>query len=144
MKMKQNAVYDNISSLGNSKIITVVVMTVTLLFIITLTACTSMSNEPVQALKAAQFAIDNADRNRLSDHDLPDLAQARDKLIAARKAEQKNDMKLAKYLAEESLVSAELASAKTAYIKADQINKDIIKSIDVLKQEMQRNKGELK
>ncbi|GLX79465.1 hypothetical protein tinsulaeT_28050 [Thalassotalea insulae] len=144
MKMKKQAVNGDMSSRGNSKVISIFIKTAPLLLVLTFSACALNKQDPSQAMQAAQFAIDNADQNRLSGYALPELSQARDKLTAARAAEHKKNMKLAKYLADESKISAELASAKTAYIKADQINKDMIKSIDVLKQEMQRNKGELK
>jgi hypothetical protein len=50
-------------------------------------------------------------------------------------------MLLAMRLAEESRVSAELASAKARKIKATKINEDMNENLEVLKQEMQRKSG---
>jgi hypothetical protein len=110
--------------------------------LITLGACASVAPAPSQALLAAESAIDNADQERVSDYDLPELGQARDKLTAARAAVQKEDMPLAKSLADESRVSAELALARARQMKAAQVNDEMLESIETLKQEMQRNTGD--
>jgi hypothetical protein len=105
-------------------------------------ACATAVPAPNLALQSAESAIANADQKRVSDYDLPELKEARTKLTAARSAVHKEDMVLAKSLAEESRVSAELASAKAEQIKAAQINDDMKKGILTLNQEMQRNSGE--
>lgn len=51
-------------------------------------------------------------------------------------------MILAQQLAEQSRVDAELALAKAEAIKAKEINDEMMKSTDVMKQEMQRNTGD--
>ncbi len=48
----------------------------------------------------------------------------------------------AETLAEESRVHADLASAQAEMIKARAVNVEMQKSIDTLKQEMQRSSGE--
>ena len=50
-------------------------------------------------------------------------------------------MEQAKRLAEESRVNAELASARTAELKAKAVNDEMKKSTDTLEQEMDRNTG---
>ncbi|BFM12020.1 hypothetical protein R50072_21730 [Simiduia litorea] len=106
-------------------------------------ACTMGPPIPNQSLQAAQAEIDRADRERVSDYALPDLNHARDKLIAAREAARQKNMVTAERLADQSKVSAQLASARAAKIKATQVNQDMIDSIDALKVEMQRHTGEI-
>lgn len=107
-----------------------------------LVACSTTLPVPNLAMQAAESAIDNADQERVSDYALPELREARNKLTAAREAVREEDMLLAKSLADESRVSAELASAKAEQIKAEKINEDMKKGIRTLNQEMQRHTGE--
>lgn len=107
-----------------------------------LVACSTTLPVPNLAMQAAESAIDNADQERVSDYALPELREARNKLTAAREAVREKDMLLAKSLADESRVSAELASAKAEQIKAEKINEDMKKGIRTLNQEMQRHTGE--
>jgi hypothetical protein len=105
------------------------------------TACASTPLPPTQALQAAETAIADADRTRVADNASPELTEARTQLTAARDAVHNENMILAQRLAEQSKANAELASAKTEAAKAKAVNDDMQKSIDTLKQEMQRNSG---
>jgi len=111
-------------------------------FLLFLVACSTTPQPPYLALQSAESAIDNADQERVSDYALPELREARDKLTAARAAVQQEEMDLAKNLADESRVSAELASAKAERIKAAEVNNDMKKGTLDLRQEMQRMTGE--
>jgi hypothetical protein len=108
---------------------------------LTLTACASTPPAPTQALQAAELAINTADQARVADYASPELTTARQKLTAARSAVDKEDMVAAKRLAEQSRADAELAAAKAQVAKEKAVNDDMQKSIDTLKQEMQRNSG---
>jgi hypothetical protein len=109
--------------------------------LIVLAACASAPQAPTQALQAADTAIADADRTRLADYASPELTSARTKMTAARDAVHNEKMVLAERLAVEARVEAELASAKNESAKARAVNVDMQKSIDTLKQEMQRNTG---
>ncbi|UTA48930.1 DUF4398 domain-containing protein [Simiduia sp. 21SJ11W-1] len=109
--------------------------------LLSLTACTTNAPHPYRALQSAESAIENADQERVSDYALPELSQARKKLTDARAAAQEKDVASATRLANESEVSARLALARANKIKAKQVNEDMIRSIEMLKQEMQRNQG---
>lgn len=104
-------------------------------------ACATAPQPPSRALQAAESAITTAEQARVADYASAELTLAREKLAAARKAVQAEDMLQAQYLAEESEVYAELASARAEEAKAKAINDDMQKSIDTLKQEMQRVTG---
>jgi hypothetical protein len=112
------------------------------LFLVMLAACAD-TMPPTQQLRAAEQAITSAEQERVADYDSPDLNQAREKLAAAHNAVQNDDMVLAQQLADESRVSAELASAMTATVKAKRVNDEMQKGIDTLKQEMLRNRGNI-
>jgi len=103
--------------------------------------CASTPLPPTQAMQAAEMAIENAERTRVPDYASPELNEAREKLSAARDAVQDRHMVSADRLAKESRADAELASAKTEVAKAQAVNDDMQKSIDTLKQELQRNSG---
>lgn len=104
-------------------------------------ACASTPLPPTGQLQAAELAITSAEQARVADFASPELSEAREKLVAARTAVQEEQMVLAQQLADESRVSAELASAKAELIKARMVNEEMQKNIDTLKLEMLRNTG---
>lgn len=105
-------------------------------------ACASTPDAPDRELQAAEMAITNAEQARVADYASAELSDARENLRAARRAVQQEEMVLAKRLAQQSRVNAELALAKAEAIKAEAINDEMQKSTDALKQEMQRNSGD--
>jgi hypothetical protein len=113
----------------------------TLPLLLIVVACASTPLPPTQQLQAAELAITGAEQARVADFASPELNEARQKLDAARAAVREENMMLAQQLADESRVSAELATAKTELLKARMVNEEMQKGIDTLKQEMLRNTG---
>jgi len=109
--------------------------------LLSLAGCATTQPAPDQALQAAEMAIGNAERDRASQFAAAELSEARTKLSAARDAVRNEEMVHAKRLAEQSQADAELASAKAGVVQATTVNDEMQKSIDILQQEMQRNKG---
>lgn len=109
--------------------------------IFALSACATTPEPPTRALQAAESAIASAEQDRVATYASAELREAREKLSAARAEVREEDMVTARYLAEEALVHAELASAQAEEVKAKAVNDEMQKSIDTLKQEMQRNSG---
>lgn len=107
----------------------------------TLAACASNPTPPTDAIQAAELAIEKAEDARIADYMSPELGEARDKLVAAREAVQKEDMGLARRLAEQARADAELATAKAEVNKAKAVNEELSKTTETMKQEMQRNPG---
>lgn len=107
----------------------------------TLVACASVPQPPAQELQAAELAITGAEQAGVGEYAALELNQSREKLAGAQLAVQEEDMLLAQRLADEARVHAELASARTASLKAAEVNAGMQQSIDALKQEMQRNSG---
>lgn len=114
---------------------------VTIAGFLALPACATAPEPPTQALQAAESAIASAEQARVADYASAELLQAREKLSAARTAARNEEMVRARYLADESRVHADLASAQAEEIKAKAINDEMRKSIDTLKQEMRRGSG---
>jgi hypothetical protein len=106
-----------------------------------LAACATVPPPPAEALQAAELAISNAEKARVADYASPELGEARESLTAARSAVQQENMVLAERLAEQSQASAQLATAKAESARAKVVNDEMKKSIETLKQEMQRNPG---
>ena len=106
-----------------------------------LSGCSSTPKAPTEALKAAEVAIANAEQARVADYASPELGEAREKLVSARLAVEKENMVSAERLAQQAKVDAELAMAKASAAKAKAVNEELQKSNSVLQQELQRNTG---
>ncbi len=106
-----------------------------------LTACASTPPPPTASLVAASTAISSAETSEAGRYAAPEIGEARDKLARANAAVAQKDMSGAQQLAEESRVEAELASAKTAQVKATSVNEQITHDNASLVGELQRNAG---
>lgn len=109
--------------------------------LLTLVGCSSAPVVPSEALRAAEQAIGAADQARVADLAPAELKQAREKLTDAHAAVSEKDMVLALWLAEQSRADAELATARAGAIRAKSVNDEMLRSIEMLKVEMQRNSG---
>ena len=107
-----------------------------------LAACASTPPAPTASLQAAQLAISNAERTDASRYASGELSEARSKLASADTAVKEQRMLLAERFADESRAEAELASAKTAEVKAKAVNDEMTRSTDTLVEEMQRSSGD--
>lgn len=106
-------------------------------------ACAS-TPAPTAQLQAAEQAISNAERTEAGRYAATELGEARTKLASANTAVQDKEMVTAAQLADQSFVAAELASARTASVKAKAVNDEMKTSTGTLIDEMQRNSGEQK
>lgn len=105
-----------------------------------LSACAS-APEPTAQLQAAQQAIANAERAEAGQHAAGELSEARTKLAAANSAVQEEKMEQAARLADQARVDAELATARTAAVKAQAVNDEMRRGTSALIEEMQRRPG---
>jgi len=108
--------------------------------VLVLVACAS-TPPPTASLQAAHQAISNAERAEAGRYAPTELGEARTKLASADTAVSEQKMTLAEQFAEESRVEAQLASAKTADLKAKAVNDEMLRSNGTLVEEMQRNSG---
>jgi hypothetical protein len=109
--------------------------------VLALAACAS-APPPTASLQAAQQAIVSAEQANAGRYAPGELGEARAELNSANAAVTDQHMVMAERLANESRTEAQLAFAKTAYVKAQAINDDMAHSNDALTQEIQRNSGD--
>jgi hypothetical protein len=107
-------------------------------------ACADTPPAPIAALDAAHLAVTNAERADAGRYASNELAEARIKLDSANTAVTAKQMLSAERLANESRTEAELASARTAEIKANAVNAEMQHGTSTLIEEMQRNAGDHK
>jgi hypothetical protein len=110
--------------------------------VLMLAACASTPPAPTASLQAAQLAISNAERTDAGRYASAELSEARTKLASADTAVKDQRMILAERFADESRAEAELASAKTADVKAKAVNDEMTRSTGTLVEEMQRSSGD--
>jgi putative cell wall-binding protein len=104
--------------------------------------CATTPMPPTAALNEAQVAIQTAEKDDASHYAASELNQARQKLKQADAAVVSENMKLAERLAQESTVTAQLATARTEVTKAEAINEEMSRGTKALIEEMNRS-GEL-
>jgi hypothetical protein len=109
--------------------------------VLMLAACAS-TPPPTASLQAAHQAVSNAERAEAGHYAPGELSEARTKLASADTAVSQGKMTTAAQFAEESNVEAQLASAKTADLKAKAVNAEMTQSTGTLIEEMQRKSGE--
>src|SRR5579862_251094 len=110
--------------------------------VLILAACASTPPAPSANFQAAQRAISTAQGAEAGRYAPEELSEARTRLASAETAVREQRMIMAERFADESRVEAELASAKTADVKARAVNDEMTRSNDTLIDEMQRNSGD--
>jgi hypothetical protein len=101
-------------------------------------ACASTPPAPPASLNEAKLAIEVAERIDASHYANAELDEARQKLVLANKAVTAKNVLLASRYAEQSTVSAELATARTEAAKAEAVNDEMKRGVQALIEEMQR------
>lgn len=105
---------------------------------VALAGCGGNAAVPTEKIANAERAIAGArDSNAIVNAPL-DLKLAEDKLSAAKAAIAKEEYESAGRLADQSIIDADVARAKTRAAKAKQINKEMTESIDALRKEIER------
>ena len=112
---------------------------------IAVAGCASVPPLPTDQIARAEAAINRAEEARVADYASAELRAAREKLTAARDMIQKatadkdKDAALrAAWLAEESISDAELATAKAQHKRAQEVNRELEGTVDMLQQELQQ------
>jgi phage-related tail protein len=116
--------------------------TVGLTAVLMVVACAS-TPPPTASLQAAHQAISNAERAEAGHYAPAQLGEARSKLASADTAVSEQKMTMAEQFADESRVEAQLASAKTADLKAKAVNDETTRSTGTLIEELHRKAGDL-
>lgn len=105
-------------------------------------ACASAPPAPTASLQAAQQAIVTAEQADAGHYASGELGEARSELASANAAVAAQHMVAAERLADESRTEAQLASARTTFIKAKAVNDEMTRGNGALIQELQRSSGE--
>ncbi len=103
-----------------------------------LSACASAPLAPEGALAAAREAISIAEQEGARQYAGAELDEAKQRLILAERSVSNEQMVDAERFARESMIAAELASARTESAKSMEINKEMRRSADALLEEMRR------
>jgi hypothetical protein len=107
-----------------------------------LTACASVPPAPTASLQAAQQAIVTAEQADAGHYASGELGEARSELASANAAVSEQHMVVAERLADQSRTEAQLAFARTTYIKAQAVNDEMTRGNGALIQELQRSSGD--
>jgi hypothetical protein len=107
-----------------------------------LTACASGPPAPTASLQAAQQAIVTAEQADAGHYASGELGEARSELTSANTAVADQHMVVAERLADESRTEAQLAFARTTYLKAQAVNDEMTRGNGALIQELQRSSGD--
>ena len=105
-----------------------------------LAACATAPAPPSRSYVAAQVAVANAEKMPVHTHGSQELTVACQRLEASRIALQEGEADLAEMLAIESIVSSDLAVAKTTLGKAAETTQQMQNQSNAMQQEMLRNK----
>jgi hypothetical protein len=100
--------------------------------------CASKNVAYIESIAGAESAIKEAQSSTATIHAPLDLKLAEDKLSAANAAVKKEEFVEAKRLADEALVDAKLAEAKSLSEKAKKRAREMRDSVEALRQEIQR------
>lgn len=106
--------------------------------ILLLAGCATAPMAPTASLNEAKIAIEAAEKDDARQYAGAELDEARQKLILADKAVVAEDMVLAERYAQESMLTAKLASARSEATKAVAVNEEMSRSAEALLEEMQR------
>jgi hypothetical protein len=94
---------------------------------------------PKDSMAAAELAVQQANKSKAPQYSPLELRMAMDKLDEAKRAMNKKDYTVARRLAEEALVDAQVAEAKAASEDARRAASDLKESLETLRREAQRS-----
>lgn len=102
------------------------------------TACATAPVAPTAALEAARQSIASAEESGARQHAAAELDEAKEKLMLADRSARSEKMLDAERLAQESMITGQLAVARTEAAKAAEINREMQRSVDAMMEEMRR------
>ncbi|TCO74481.1 DUF4398 domain-containing protein [Chromatocurvus halotolerans] len=101
-------------------------------------ACGTAPVAPTAVMEAARQAIASAEESGARQHAAAELDEAREKLMLADRSVRSEQMVDAERLAQESMITGQLAVARTEAAKAAEINREMQRSVDAMMEEMRR------
>ena len=108
------------------------------LTVLSVAGCSTVG-PPKDSVAAAELAVQQANKSKAPQYSPLELRMAADKLEEAKRAMNKKEYTLARRLAEEALVDAQVAEAKVASEDARRAANDMRESIETLRREAERS-----
>jgi hypothetical protein len=105
---------------------------------LSVTGCSTVG-PPKDSVAAAELAVQEANKSKAPQYSPLELRMAADKLDEAKRAMNKEEYTLARRLAEEALVDAQVAEAKAASEDARRAASDLRQSLETLRREAERS-----
>jgi len=112
-----------------------------MLLMFVLAGCADKVPPPTQQITLATLSISQAESSGAFEFAPMELKSARDKLSRAKLAMDEEENEKAGRLADEAMIDANLAEAKSRSAKAQKVVEEMKESIRVLRQEMDRRVG---
>jgi hypothetical protein len=109
-----------------------------ILAVVSAAGCASKGAAPVESMTSAELVIKEARDNNAAINAPLELKFAEDKLAAAKAAVTQEEFIRAKRLADEALMDAKLAEAKSLSVKAKKQAQEMRDTIDTLRHEIDR------
>jgi hypothetical protein len=109
-----------------------------ILAVVSAAGCASKGVAPVESMTSAELVIKEARDNNAAINAPLELKFAEDKLAAAKAAVTQEEFIRAKRLADEALMDAKLAEAKSLSVKAKKQAQEMRDTIDTLRHEIDR------
>ena len=109
--------------------------------LVVLGGCAASQERPDEQLASAKTSIDIAEESGAREFGMTALERARDKLSRAQKAAEREQYTLARALATEAQLDAELAASQANRHKAEEALAEINDSIETLRREIERNEA---
>jgi predicted nucleic acid-binding Zn-ribbon protein len=103
--------------------------------------CASTPDRPESELAMVAANIDQAQQAGAAEYSAAELAAAQDKLAKARAAADRDETVMARRLAEQAALDAELANAMTRSRKAESAVDELNDTIEALRNEIERNQS---
>jgi septal ring factor EnvC (AmiA/AmiB activator) len=103
--------------------------------------CASTPDRPESELAMVAANIDQAQQAGAAEYSAAELAAAQDKLAKARAAAERDETAIARRLAEQAALDAELANAMTRSRKAESAVDELNDTIEALRDEIERNQS---
>jgi hypothetical protein len=100
--------------------------------------CGPSMKPPTSEVSSAELAVLEAENSKAPQYAALDLRVAKEKLAGAKQAMAAEDYEIARRLAEEALVNAQLAQNKASSETARRTAEEMRKSIEVLREELER------
>ena len=119
----------------------IALLSVTVICVLFVFGCASKGIEPIENISDAETAVEIAKESNAMIHAPLELRLAEEKLNSAQAAIEQEEFVKAQRLADEALMDAKLAEAKSLSEKAKKRVQEVRESVNTLRRELERTQG---